>query len=109
MPGPNWVDGHADTRAFAGEAAEPKRPNWVGIAAECASDRVEHPRHYTNQVPGIECWDVAQHFNFNRGNAIKYVWRAGSKDDAVEDLKKAIQYINHEIARIVKERAGGAK
>lgn len=102
--GPNWVEGHADTRAFMPKAGEVKRRDWVGIAAECVSDRVEHPKHYTAQVPGIECWDVTQHFNFNRGNAIKYVWRAGSKDDLIEDLKKAIQYINHEIARVVKER-----
>jgi len=38
--------------------------------------------------------------NFNLGNAIKYIWRAGLKGDAVEDLKKAAFYIGREIERI---------
>jgi len=62
-------------------------------------DAVDHPPHY-NQVPGIECIDVVKWFNFNRGAAIKYLWRAGHKDDAIEDLKKAIRYIQYEIERM---------
>jgi hypothetical protein len=40
--------------------------------------------------------------NFNLGNAIKYIWRAGLKNEGkhIEDLKKAIFYINDEIKRI---------
>lgn len=64
------------------------------------NDNVKHPSHYTDRVPGIECIQVTQHFNFNRGNAIKYIWRAGLKGDEIEDLKKAIQYLEFEIARI---------
>lgn len=60
---------------------------------------VSKPPHY-QQVPGIECIDVTQHFNFNKGNAIKYVWRAGAKGNEVEDLRKAIQYCEFEIARL---------
>jgi hypothetical protein len=37
--------------------------------------------------------------NFCLGNAIKYIWRADLKNDSVEDLKKAIWYINREIER----------
>lgn len=59
-------------------------------------DPVNHPPHYNN-VPGIECIDVAEHFSFTRGNAIKYLWRAGEKGDLVQDLKKAIWYIQREI------------
>lgn len=55
--------------------------------------------HYNN-VPEIECIDVVQHFNFNRGNVIKYVWRAGLKGDEIEDLKKARDYIDYEIERL---------
>ena len=66
------------------------------------NDNVKHPEHYTNIVPGIECIEVTQHFNFNRGNAIKYLWRAGSKNNEIEDLKKAIQYIEFEIKRLEK-------
>lgn len=69
------------------------------------SDLVNHPGHYTDVVPGIECIQVTQHFNFNRGNAIKYLWRAGAKGDAVEDLRKAAKYIEFEIARLEAERA----
>lgn len=67
---------------------------------DMSDDPVVHPSHYTSAVPGIECIDVVQHFNFNRGNAIKYLWRAGSKGDTVEDLMKARQYIDFEIARV---------
>ena len=62
------------------------------------NDPVNHPAHY-NQVPGIECIDAVRHFNFNLGNVIKYVWRAGLKGDALEDLKKARFYLEDEIAR----------
>lgn len=63
------------------------------------SDTVNHPEHY-QQVPGIECIDVVEHFSFLRGNAIKYLWRAGAKGDTVEDLRKAVWYIEREIASI---------
>ena len=68
-------------------------------------DPVKHPSHYADTVPGIECIQVTQHFNFNRGNAIKYIWRAGNKnpEKEIEDLEKARQYIDFEIARIKKQ------
>lgn len=71
-----------------------------------ASDPVSHPSHYTNKVPGIECIQVTEHFNFNRGNAIKYIWRAGEKnpEKEIEDLEKAAWYINREIEKLKKER-----
>lgn len=61
---------------------------------------VNHPPHYCNHPSGLECIQVTQHFNFNRGNAIKYIWRAGQKGDEVEDLKKAIKYLQFEIERV---------
>jgi len=66
------------------------------------NDPVNHPPHYASAVPGIECIEVTRHFNFNRGNAIKYIWRAGSKDKQkeIEDLRKAMWYIEDEIKRI---------
>lgn len=64
------------------------------------SDPVSHPSHYTAHPSGVECIEVTEHFNFNRGNAIKYVWRAGEKDDEVQDLKKAIWYLEREVARL---------
>ena len=60
---------------------------------------VEHPTHYTNHPSGIEAIEITEHMNFCLGNAIKYIWRADLKEDAVKDLLKARWYINREIAR----------
>jgi hypothetical protein len=62
-------------------------------------DMVNHPAHYTSHPSGVEAIDVTEHFNFNLGNCIKYVWRADHKNDALEDLRKARFYLDREIAR----------
>ena len=66
------------------------------------NDAVNHPSHYTRGK--IECIDYIQdqQLNFCRGNAIKYIVRAGVKDPEkeIEDLKKAIFYIQQEICDI---------
>ncbi len=64
------------------------------------SDVVNHPKHYNAHASGIECIEIVRHMNFNRGNAIKYIWRAGDKGNEIEDLQKAIWYLNDEIARL---------
>lgn len=64
-----------------------------------SADMINHPPHYNQHPTGVECIDIAEHFNFNVGNAIKYLWRAGLKDDEREDLRKAIWYIRREIER----------
>lgn len=61
---------------------------------------VDHPLHYTQHPSGVECIEVTEHFNFCLGNAIKYIWRAGLKGAAVQDLEKAIWYLQREVARI---------
>jgi hypothetical protein len=66
-------------------------------------DAVNHPPHYNAHPSGVECITVVEHFNFNRGNAIKYIWRAGEKGHELEDLKKAEWYLRREIARLEKE------
>ena len=65
-------------------------------------DQVNHPLHYTSDPSGVECIQITRHRNFNIGNAFKYLWRAGIKDDKrqIEDLQKAIFYINDEINRL---------
>ena len=71
-------------------------------------DNVNHPKYYTSDPSGIECIDITRHRNFNVGNAIKYLWRAGLKIDAdkssinkqIEDLEKAVWYIVDEIHRL---------
>jgi len=64
-----------------------------------ATDPVNHPSHYVSHPSGIECIQVTEHMGFNLGNAIKYVWRADLKNDALEDLRKAIWYIDREIQK----------
>jgi len=65
-------------------------------------DQVNHPYHYTTDPSGVEAIEITRHRNFNIGNAIKYLWRAGIKDESkhIEDLKKAIFYIQDEINRL---------
>ena len=63
------------------------------------NDAVEHPKHYTSHPSGINCIQVTEHMGFNLGNAIKYVWRADLKHDAIEDLRKAKWYIERELQK----------
>ena len=67
-------------------------------------DSINHPDHY-NWLPGVECIKVTQHFSFNLGNAIKYIWRAGRKPDntVLQDLRKAVKYLEYEIKKIESE------
>lgn len=66
---------------------------------------VNHPKHYNEHPSGIECIDIVEGFNFNIGNAIKYLWRSGLKsDNPIEDLEKAIWYCQRELERVKKAR-----
>lgn len=69
-------------------------------------DPVNRPKHYTTDPSGIECIQITRHRNFNIGNAIKYLWRAGLKDEntTIQDLEKALFYIQDEIDRIKTEQ-----
>jgi hypothetical protein len=58
-----------------------------------------NPPHYKSHPSGVECIQITEHFSFCLGNVIKYVWRAGLKGDALEDLKKAKWYLEREIER----------
>lgn len=60
-------------------------------------DNVNHPKHYTQHPSGVECIQITEHMGFCLGNAIKYIWRADLKNDAIEDLEKAQWYIAREI------------
>lgn len=64
-------------------------------------DDVNHPPHYNQHPSGVECIEIVEHFNFNVGNAVKYLWRAGIKDDnPSKDLMKARWYIDRELMRL---------
>lgn len=74
--------------------------------ARNVKDNVNHPRHYLSGDAScngcntkIECIDITRHLNFNIGNAIKYLWRCDHKENPIEDLQKALWYINNEIDR----------
>lgn len=73
------------------------------------TDMINHPPHYTNGPARcecgrtIECIDVAENYPFTLGNCIKYIWRAGIKENKqIEDLKKARWYLDREISRLEK-------
>jgi hypothetical protein len=61
-----------------------------------------NPSHYKSHPSGVQCIDVTEHMNFCLGNAMKYIWRAGLKGDAIEDLNKARWYLDREIERLTK-------
>lgn len=67
--------------------------------ARATRDVVNHPPHYMAHPSGVECIQVTEHMNFCLGNAVKYIWRADLKGDAIEDLEKAAWYVNREIER----------
>lgn len=71
-------------------------PDWIA-REHPEPDLVNHPPHYKAHPSGVECIEITRHFNFNRGNAIKYIWRASEKGNEIEDLKKARWYIDDEI------------
>lgn len=64
-------------------------------------EKINHPKHYNSHPSGVECIDIVEHFGFNLGSAIKYIWRNGLKpsETSEEDLKKAIWFIKREIKR----------
>lgn len=74
---------------------------------------VDHPSHYNMDASGVECIEVVRHLDFNLGSAYKYVFRAGQKyegDDPsaylLKDLKKALWYVNDELALNLEYRSG---
>ena len=72
-------------------------------------DNVNYPPHYRAHASGVECIEITEHMNFCLGNAVKYIWRASLKKDAVEDLNKAVWYVNREINRIGTTQEEGSR
>jgi hypothetical protein len=79
----------------------------MAVTAEhvAINDSVNHPIHY-NQTK-VEVIDLIEDMSFNRGNAVKYICRAGFKPDTdeVEDLEKAKWYLEREINRVKSSRS----
>ena len=83
----------------------PKRILELGAGkGVIVSDPVNHPAHYNDHPSGVECIQITEHFNFNVGNAIKYLWRARKKGRLIQDLEKARWYIDREISRLRKQK-----
>jgi TPR repeat protein len=68
-------------------------------------DPVNHPTHYQHPS-GIECIDITEHMSFCLGNAIKYIWRCDSKGQPIQDLRKAVAYLEREITRRINKENG---
>lgn len=82
------------------------------IVANTVDDKISHPNYYTSHPSGIECIEIAKYYDFCIGSAIKYLWRAGLKTEEgktakakeIEDLKKAITFIQFKIDTLSKEK-----
>ena len=74
------------------------------------NDVVNHPSHYTDGKIEVISFIEDKGLNFHRGNAVKYIARAGKKDPEkeVEDLRKAVWYLNREITRLTGENPNAA-
>ena len=79
------------------------------------NDMVNHPSHYTwlKNLCGVEPIDICRQFDFNVGNALKYIMRKGKKDGdmtdnekRIQDLQKAVFYLNDEITLLRKQTDG---
>lgn len=76
--------------------AHTRRPRTT--TPEHSGDMVNHPTHYTTH-PAFdgEAWGYTRHMSFALGNAFKYLWRAGAKDNMLQDLEKANWYITRSL------------
>lgn len=68
------------------------------------NDVVNYPSHYTDGKIEVINFIEDKGLNYHRGNAVKYIARAGKKDKSkeIEDLRKAVWYLNREIERLEK-------
>lgn len=106
IPGRDFRHGvkcrHRDCQAVEGAATEAEaRTAWNDIQGErltdqpdVAADMVNHPPHYTGHPSGVECIEVAEHLPFCLGNAFKYLFRRDAKGNPLENIEKAIWYVN---------------
>jgi hypothetical protein len=80
----------------------------ANVFCECPPIKVEqvnHPNHYGGEdntyeaIKVIDAWDLG----FSLGNTVKYISRAGKKDKELQDLKKALWYLQHHIETLEKK------
>ena len=66
-------------------------------AIHSVADAIHHPKHYTSDDCGVEAIEITSLLPACISNAVKYVWRCGKKDEDLQELKKALWYINYSI------------
>lgn len=70
----------------------------IPVVSETNS-QIDHPKHYKGKdnpyevIKVIEAWEL----NFNLGNVLKYIGRLGAKDEEIQELEKALWYLQREI------------
>lgn len=89
------------------EAPAPEQETYTRFGQERARQRqggmvnvhTKPPAHYNAHPSGVECIEVTRHLPFNLGNVVKYIWRAGLKENEseIKDLEKSLDYLNDEI------------
>jgi len=82
-------------RCVARTHREGQRPRQGGMV----NVHTKPPVHYNAHPSGVECIEITRHMPFNLGNVIKYLWRAGLKENEseIKDLEKSLDYLNDEI------------
>ena len=88
--------------------------NFNNSFMSISNEKVDHPRHYSylKELCGIEVIDITRHLDFDLGNAIKYILRSGHKEESsmtnkekeIEDLQKAVWYLNDKIKMLENEK-----
>ena len=109
----NCVDGIGEwlNTPCANEPENPPADKHVDlhkVADEVTRDNVNHPDHYNHGKIEVIDFIEDQHLGFHLGNAVKYISRAGRKDanNTIEDLRKAVWYINRQIQRLERGENG---
>jgi hypothetical protein len=96
IPFGGWMSYSDDTVVY--NPAEARKLQQQIAEQLTKPDQVNHPKHYTSHPSGVECIEITRHMGYNLGNAVKYIWRCDLKRDAIEDLRKAIWYLQDELA-----------
>lgn len=80
-------------------------PSQRVSVASLEHDPVSRPSHYQGGPAcpqcgrPVECIDVVERLGFSLGNVVKYIWRADSKGERLEQLRKALWYLQREVDR----------
>lgn len=101
-----WSWHYSENNDYSHDIVAWRLSEKVTTTLDKVADNVNNPPHYNSHPSGIQCIDVTRHFCFNLGNATKYIWRCDLKKDAIEDLRKAIFYLNDEIEMRLKAQKG---